>query len=308
MYTFSNDSGVELAPSWAKGYSRLGAAQQGLKRFDTAIETFKKGIELDPSNQSLWAALKSCETAKEVDSNRKKAKIAASKHIEEQARLKREEIKKKITEEKDDLLDSFLEDINSGDVSESKQKNELSNDTEDNDLAEFFTSVSNDNNNVHRKANTGIENSATSHDDDIGATIVAEEENEEEDDEAESKVTDKYDNQNLGTGSDLVSRILSTHYKWKNLNPYHVLNLGIDATNADIKQRFKKLSVKVHPDRLRDVENAREAFEEVKNAYNLLLNKREKKNIKQHIQSVMSDVRRERKRLIAKGVHEVRKQ
>ena len=34
---------IELAPTWSKGYTRLGAAQQSLKRFDNAIDTFKKG-------------------------------------------------------------------------------------------------------------------------------------------------------------------------------------------------------------------------------------------------------------------------
>lgn len=34
---------IKLAPTWSKGYVRLGAAQQSLKRFDMAIETFKKG-------------------------------------------------------------------------------------------------------------------------------------------------------------------------------------------------------------------------------------------------------------------------
>lgn len=34
---------VTLAPGWAKAYSRLGAAQHGLKRFDAAISSFKKG-------------------------------------------------------------------------------------------------------------------------------------------------------------------------------------------------------------------------------------------------------------------------
>ena len=34
---------VELAPTWSKGFSRLGAAQQSLKRFDAAIDNFKKG-------------------------------------------------------------------------------------------------------------------------------------------------------------------------------------------------------------------------------------------------------------------------
>jgi tetratricopeptide (TPR) repeat protein len=34
---------VELAPEWSKGYSRLGAAQQALKRFQPAMDSFRKG-------------------------------------------------------------------------------------------------------------------------------------------------------------------------------------------------------------------------------------------------------------------------
>ena len=34
---------VELAPQWSKGYSRLGAAQHALKRFQAAIDNFRKG-------------------------------------------------------------------------------------------------------------------------------------------------------------------------------------------------------------------------------------------------------------------------
>lgn len=34
---------VSLAPQWAKGYSRLGAAQHGLGRLDAAVDTLKKG-------------------------------------------------------------------------------------------------------------------------------------------------------------------------------------------------------------------------------------------------------------------------
>lgn len=32
---------MELAPQWPKSYSRLGAAQYALRRFDAAVETFK---------------------------------------------------------------------------------------------------------------------------------------------------------------------------------------------------------------------------------------------------------------------------
>ena len=39
--------------------------------------------------------------------------------------------------------------------------------------------------------------------------------------------------------------------------------VGIDATDDDIKQRYKNLSRRVHPDKLLDMENAREAFEQV---------------------------------------------
>jgi stress-induced-phosphoprotein 1 len=44
---------VALNAGWAKGYTRLGAALHGLKEFDKAIETYKKGQELDPSNTSF---------------------------------------------------------------------------------------------------------------------------------------------------------------------------------------------------------------------------------------------------------------
>ena len=35
---------VALAPLWPKGYSRLGAAQHGLRRLEAAVSTFKKGM------------------------------------------------------------------------------------------------------------------------------------------------------------------------------------------------------------------------------------------------------------------------
>ena len=35
---------VQLAPTWIKGYQRLGAAQQSLKRFSQAIDNFKKAL------------------------------------------------------------------------------------------------------------------------------------------------------------------------------------------------------------------------------------------------------------------------
>ena len=44
---------VSLNGSWAKGYTRLGAAYHGLRDFEKAIETYKKGQELDPASTTF---------------------------------------------------------------------------------------------------------------------------------------------------------------------------------------------------------------------------------------------------------------
>jgi tetratricopeptide (TPR) repeat protein len=49
---------VELDPSWPKAYSRLGAAQHALKRYDAAVNTFREGMRLDPDNSGLKEALR----------------------------------------------------------------------------------------------------------------------------------------------------------------------------------------------------------------------------------------------------------
>ena len=51
---------IELQPKWSKGYSRLGNAQQALRRFETAIETYSLGLELEPNNKSLSVSLEQC--------------------------------------------------------------------------------------------------------------------------------------------------------------------------------------------------------------------------------------------------------
>ena len=48
---------IEIAPKWSKGYMRLGAAQQSLKRFDNAIDTFKKGSKSIQDNEVSYNIL-----------------------------------------------------------------------------------------------------------------------------------------------------------------------------------------------------------------------------------------------------------
>lgn len=54
---------IQINPNWSRGYSRKGAALHGLERLDEAIESYKKGLELDPNNDVLKQSLASVENA-----------------------------------------------------------------------------------------------------------------------------------------------------------------------------------------------------------------------------------------------------
>jgi stress-induced-phosphoprotein 1 len=54
---------VELKPDWAKGYSRLGGALYGKRKFEDAVGAYKKGLAIDDSNASLQSGLKEAEAA-----------------------------------------------------------------------------------------------------------------------------------------------------------------------------------------------------------------------------------------------------
>lgn len=55
---------TELEPSWAKGYSRLGAALFGLAKYDDSIAAYKQGLDIDPTNAQLAQGLSEVEAAK----------------------------------------------------------------------------------------------------------------------------------------------------------------------------------------------------------------------------------------------------
>lgn len=54
------DACIELAPTFGKGYSRKGTAQFFMKEYDKAMETYKLGLEQDPSSEELKAGLQKC--------------------------------------------------------------------------------------------------------------------------------------------------------------------------------------------------------------------------------------------------------
>lgn len=55
-----------------------------------------------------------------------------------------------------------------------------------------------------------------------------------------------------------------------NKNPYEVLGVARDASDADIKKAYHKLVMKYHPDRNPDDKNAEEKFKDVNNAFDVL--------------------------------------
>ncbi|KAJ8604520.1 hypothetical protein CTAYLR_000940 [Chrysophaeum taylorii] len=71
---------VELAPEWAKGYGRLGAAQHALGRFAEAQATYWKALSLEPGREAYEAGLAA---AKEGEARATKRRIAEE---EEKAR------------------------------------------------------------------------------------------------------------------------------------------------------------------------------------------------------------------------------
>lgn len=51
---------IELEPTFVKGYSRKGSVQYFMKDYDKAMETYEKGLELDPENEEIKAGMQSC--------------------------------------------------------------------------------------------------------------------------------------------------------------------------------------------------------------------------------------------------------
>ena len=289
---------VELAPSWPKGYNRLGVAQQGLRRFDAAMSTFQKGIEIDPSNQVLWSALRSCQEAHEAD---KKVRFAAAaiERDKEEARLREADKAKHLAKEslakakeEEDLVASFLAET------QAQAEAKPGPDQEDDLLSSFLSEVAVPpaSSSVSAPPSSSAAAAAVG---EAGAGSVEEEE------AAQRVMTDKYTNQDLGNGKAQHARLTAKNCEWKNLNPYYVLQLDTDATVEDIKNRYRKLSSKVHPDKNLDIDNARESFEYVKAAYQKLMDDDQRKMVIMNIDYVRSEVVKDRKRLLAKpGVGE----
>ncbi|XP_036949559.1 dnaJ homolog subfamily C member 8 [Acanthopagrus latus] len=80
------------------------------------------------------------------------------------------------------------------------------------------------------------------------------------------------------TSKQQIDRLLRPGASYFNLNPFEVLQIDPEATDDELKKRFRALSILVHPDKNQDdPERAQKAFEAVDKAYKLLLEPEQKK-------------------------------
>ncbi|XP_034560163.1 dnaJ homolog subfamily C member 8 [Notolabrus celidotus] len=80
------------------------------------------------------------------------------------------------------------------------------------------------------------------------------------------------------TSKQQIERLLRPGASYFNLNPFEVLQIDPEATDDELKKRFRALSILVHPDKNQDDQDrAQKSFEAVDKAYKLLLDPDQKK-------------------------------
>jgi stress-induced-phosphoprotein 1 len=77
------EKAVEINSTWSKGYLRKGIAQFYLGKYEAAINTFNKGLELGPDNAQLKKYLTDAKKGLEMQNYRKKQEEQAKKTAQE---------------------------------------------------------------------------------------------------------------------------------------------------------------------------------------------------------------------------------
>eukprot|EP00095_Tigriopus_kingsejongensis_P010282 snap_masked-scaffold474_size162001-processed-gene-0.12 protein:Tk10282 transcript:snap_masked-scaffold474_size162001-processed-gene-0.12-mRNA-1 annotation:"conserved hypothetical protein" len=85
----------------------------------------------------------------------------------------------------------------------------------------------------------------------------------------ELKATEKRDS--VLTSDQQIDRLLRPGSTYRNLNPFEVLQLDPGTAPEEVRKKYRRLSILVHPDKNpKNVERAQAAFDAVKKAYEML--------------------------------------
>ena len=114
---------------------------------------------------------------------------------------------------------------------------------------------------------------------------------------ADDSMTNRIKDQlsDLGTSEYQINRILQTNYEWKNLNPYHVLDIPHTIEDESIiSLRYRALSLLVHPDKCpQDPVRAKDAFEQVRKAMTQMNDTDKRRHVQSLIEQGMKQGRRD---------------
>ena len=88
-----------------------------------------------------------------------------------------------------------------------------------------------------------------------------------------------------------MQRLLNTTF----VNPYDILEVGAEASEEEIKKKFRMLSILVHPDKCRD-EKAPDAFHLLEQAYKTLMDPEKRRLYQRVMREAKERVEYERKK------------
>lgn len=181
-------------PEFTKGYSRLGAALQALKRWKPAKEAYQHVLNMDPNNATAKQGLQDCNKQfKEEEEDEQQTKPTPIQKVEEK-----------------DLLDDFFDEVETTTTTKTNQSDSNTTPTTPSLL----------------------------------------------------QVQTKH----VGTAISQIDRLMAPNFKWRNLNPFTVLDIPPTSTTDDISRRYKALSLLLHPDKCAAVPFAQEAYDQVQRA------------------------------------------
>ncbi|MCL4138514.1 UNVERIFIED_CONTAM: hypothetical protein GTU68_054889 [Idotea baltica] len=118
----------------------------------------------------------------------------------------------------------------------------------------------------------------------------------------ELKETEKRDS--VLTPKHQINRLLRPGSSYANLNPFQVLEVDPSTPIEEIKKKFRRLSILVHPDKnLEDKDRAQRAFDELTKSYRVLENEETRKKCLEIVEEAEAIVKKrveERKRQLKK--------